>query len=151
MIEINLLPWRDHFRRIKRKQINLLFFLGMMLIGFLIKLFNPHHSSQHFQPPVKMISHITNTPLTSEVFSDEVKDHHELLMQVPLQQLRFVGFLSNGKNIQAFVQTKAHETGLVKVGSRVGVERAEIIFLNEQYMILKLDQQMIQRNLSDVL
>lgn len=151
MIEINLLPWREDERRRQRRAIKILFFLIIIFVMLSVKLFKPTHSSPPINKPFKMTPRFVSALPHGEMISNVIDEHAELLTQTPLQQLRFVGFLSKENKTIAFLQAPNHITFFVKVGDVVGRERAQIIFLNEQIIILKLNQQTIQRNFTDVL
>jgi Tfp pilus assembly protein PilP len=122
MIELNLLPWRDHARAQKRKKYLLLAIGISVCISIFIASYFIFLHKKEMQPPI----------IPQEKF---VRSSPELRQ---LQQIKFVGFLRQGHQQVALLMSPTRDMMDVQVGDEVGRTKARVLSISEQRVVVVL-------------
>lgn len=118
MIDINLLPWRMYAKERKKYIFKLVCLTGLFLLGgiFYVISLMPTSQIKKTQPVIQK----SIVPLT--------------LQTVPLQHIRFQGFIQQYHRAWGIVMLPNHTTDIVEVGSLIGREKARVLNISDQGM-----------------
>jgi hypothetical protein len=121
MIEINLLPWREHLRRRQMQNKIILYglFVLLLLVGTGCYWYGSQRSVRALEP--------VRLPVVDQ-------------WQSNLQQIRFIGFVRQEKRIWALLSLSDGKVADVQVGSFV-MGGARVMTINEKQVVFALPHQ----------
>jgi hypothetical protein len=120
MIEINLLPWREHQRRRQLQN-------KIILCGFFVVLLLAALGCYRYWQPRSVIVSVFAPPAIPVVEK----------WQGDLQQIRFIGFVHQQKRIWALLLLPDGKTADVQVGGIV-MNKVRVAAINEQHVVFAL-------------